>query len=256
MKRIIPVVLFLFLICQLADAQQRLWRRYRYEVVASAGMSQFFGDVGGYTQGENALGFKDFIINQTSYNVNGQLKYRIIERVTARVSFTYGSLHASDEKGSNEGRGYEATTSIFEPALMAEYYIKKSQNMNSYLYQRGRKSRFGNFLSTMDVYAFTGFGGLSYNVTPNEALLERGLPTSGFTAIIPVGVGVNISMSRDYNLGLELGGRYAFSDYLDGYTSQYSKSNDVYYFLNFTFTYKILTSGKTGLPQFMTRKRR
>jgi hypothetical protein len=219
-------------------------------------MSQFFGDVGGYTPGENALGLKDIIIDQTSYNINGQLKYRIAERVAAKVSLTYGSLHASDAKGSNEGRELEAVTSIFEPALMAEYYFKKSQNMNSYLYQRGRRSRFRNFFSTMDIYAFTGFGGVKFNVTPNEALLERGLPTSGFAAIVPAGVGVSVSMTRDYNLGIELGGRYAFSDYLDGYTSQYSKSNDVYYFLNFTFTYKILTSGKSGLPQFMTRKRR
>jgi hypothetical protein len=55
----------------------------------------------------------------------------------------------------------------------------------------------------------------------------------------------------DYNVGLELGGRYTFSDYLDGYTSQHSRSNDVYYFFNVTFTYKLLT-GKNGLPAFLS----
>ncbi len=55
--------------------------------------------------------------------------------------------------------------------------------------------------------------------------------------------------SPNFNFGLELGGRYAFTDYLDGYTSQFSKANDVYYFLNFTITYKLKT-GPHGLPSF------
>jgi hypothetical protein len=53
----------------------------------------------------------------------------------------------------------------------------------------------------------------------------------------------------ELNFGLEVGGRYTFSDYLDGYTSQYSKSNDVYYFLNLTVTYKP-KMGRNGLPVF------
>jgi hypothetical protein len=67
-------------------------------------------------------------------------------------------------------------------------------------------------------------------------------------------LGVNLLFKPDYNLGLELGGRYAFSDYLDGYTSQFSSSNDVYYFLNVTFTYKIRTNAK-GVPSFLSKRR-
>jgi len=62
-------------------------------------------------------------------------------------------------------------------------------------------------------------------------------------------VGTNLVYSPNINFGVEFGGRYAFSDYLDGYTSQYSSSNDVYYFLNFVFTYKVRT-GKNGWPSF------
>ena len=77
---------------------------------------------------------------------------------------------------------------------------------------------------------------------------------SGFTAVIPVGIGVNLLFKPEYNLGVELGGRYSFSDYLEGYTSQYSSSNDVYYFLNVTFTYKITTNAK-GWPFFLSKSR-
>ncbi|MBE3095445.1 MAG: hypothetical protein IMZ52_10475 [Actinobacteria bacterium] len=38
----------------------------------------------------------------------------------------------------------------------------------------------------------------------------------------------HINLCSDF--GVELGGRYSFSDNLDGYTSQYSSSNGVYYF--------------------------
>ena len=73
------------------------------------------------------------------------------------------------------------------------------------------------------------------------------MDTKGFAAVIPVGLGTTLIYSPDINFGVEFGGRYSFSDYLDGYTSQYSSSNDVYYFFNFTFTYKLKT-GPKGLP--------
>ena len=104
--------------------------------------------------------------------------------------------------------------------------------------------------SALEFYAFTGIGGLSYNVKANSALAANSrFKKGGFTAVIPAGFGVNLLFRPEYNLGLEIGGRYAFSDYLDGYTSQHSSSNDVYYFLNFVVTYKVKT-GKNGWPSF------
>jgi len=114
---------------------------------------------------------------------------------------------------------------------------------------KGKGRGFQSFFSMLDVYTFAGIGGLSYKVKPNDKLTPLATRTGGFCAVIPAGVGVNMIYSSYTNFGLELGGRYPFSDNIDGYTSIYSKSNDVYYFLNFTFTYKIKT-GKNGLPSF------
>ena len=72
---------------------------------------------------------------------------------------------------------------------------------------------------------------------------------SGFTAVVPLGLGGNVSAYPNLNLVLELGFRYAFSDNLDGYTSQYSSANDVYYFFNFTVTYRLKIK-KGILPSF------
>jgi hypothetical protein len=163
-------------------------------------------------------------------------------------------LHATDDRGSNNERGLEANTSIFEPALIGEYYFIKSKLENSYLFSTGRKINMKEFFSAVELYALTGIGALSYNVKGNDKLILEGQKNSGFTAVIPVGIGLNLLFKPDYNLGLEFGGRYSFSDYLDGFTSQQSSSNDVYYFFNITFTYKLLT-GPNGLPAFLHNKR-
>ena len=41
------------------------------------------------------------------------------------------------------------------------------------------------------------------------------------------------------SINLLLGREFTLADYPDGYTSQYSKHNDVYFYLNFVVIYKI-----------------
>jgi Domain of unknown function (DUF6089) len=252
MKRYFALLLLLCFFTTISEAQE-LFKTRRMEAVGGVGISQFFGDIGGFSQTEDILGLKDIILNQTRFTIEGAIKYRVIPEVSLKLSFNFGMFHASDAKGSNEDRGMEATTMFFEPALTAEYYFIKSTQENKYSFIKGKNIR-GSFFSFMDFYAFAGIGGLSYHVKGNEALVTAGMVNSGFTAVIPVGIGVNVNLNPDYNLGLELGGRYSFSDYLDGYSPQYSKSNDVYYFLTFTFTYKIPTR-KNGMPKFLSKSR-
>jgi len=97
-------------------------------------------------------------------------------------------------------------------------------------------------------------GGVMYNVKGNSVLVNQGMKKGGFTTVIPVGVGANFLFSSEYEFGVELGGRYTFSDYLDGYSSKYSKANDVYYLLTFTFVYRIPTR-MNGMPRFLSKRR-
>ncbi len=250
MKRLIIFLLTVLFASSLAEAQ--LWKQKRYEAVAGLGTSQFYGDVGGYTIGENIVGLKDFAFRQTRFNISASFRYFIIDEVAARVSLTYILLHATDERGSNELRGLEASTSVFEPALIGEYYFVRFQQRNSYGFQTGRgvnRGFFEDFFKSLDVYAFTGIGGISYNVNPNAELDSRDLKTKGFSAAIPLGLGVKWAMNTDIMLGAELCGRFALTDYVDGYTSQYSARNDVYHTFSFTFIYRIKTA-RNGLPSF------
>jgi hypothetical protein len=253
MKRVLVAVILLCLVCQLSQSQE-IWKRKRSEFTAGIGTSHFFGDIGGYTQGENVLGLKDIIIYQTRFNVGTGIRYRIMPLLSARLSLTYAMLHATDETGSNEERGYESNTSAFETSAIGEFYFLRNKNDNSYSYNKGKKTKFRKVIESIDLYAFAGIGGLAYSVKGNDALIAGGMADGGFTAVMPAGVGFNMSVSPDYSLGMELGGRYSMSDYLDGYTSQYSTSNDVYYFLSFTFNWKIPTSGK-GWPLFLSKRK-
>lgn len=251
MKR--PAI-FLLLLSFLMNEMQvsgQLWKQRRMEGMVGIGPTFFFGDIGGFSKKENILGLKDLTFLQTRYNISGGIRYRILEDLGLRLSFTEAKLRATDARGSNENRSLEAKMNIFETALTGEFYFIKNQNESSWRFSQG-KQLFGNIISSIDIFAFTGFGGVLYSVKGNDALQKEGYKTGGFTPVIPVGVGANLIYSPELNFGIEIGGRYSFTDYLDGYTSQYSSSNDVYYFLDFTITYKLMTNTK-GLPIFKRR---
>ena len=252
MKRTFVVIILFYLVVHISEAQ--MWKQKRIETLAGIGTSQFFGDIGGYSKTENILGLKDISFNQTRFNFEFGVKYKILNELNIRLNLAYGMLHATDSRGSNELRGFEAKTSVFEPSVLAEYYFIKSDLGNSYLFTSGKSTAGNGFFSALEFYTFAGIGGLSYNVNRNDKLVAMGQQSSGFTPVIPVGIGVNLLFKPEFNLGVELGGRYAFSDYLDGYHSQHSTSNDVYYFLNVTFTYKIQTN-ENGLPSFLGKRR-
>jgi hypothetical protein len=247
MKRTVLTILLLCFIVSITDAQ--IWKLKRFEATAGLGPSFFFGDIGGYSQTKNILGIRDITLKQTRFNFNANFKYRITQEVNIRLSLTSGLLHATDVRGSNENRGLEASMIIIEPALIGEYYFIKNKAENSYLFTKGKATGINGIIKSLDFYVFTGLGGLGYSIKGNAQLQKIGFNPGGFTVVIPVGIGSTLIYSPNFNFGVELSGRYSFSDYLDGYTSQYSRSNDVYYFFNFTITYKLKT-GANGLPSF------
>lgn len=256
-KRLILMCMVVLLTAPFASAQ--LWKMKRYEATAAVGTSQFYGDIGGFTIGENAWGLKDLTFLQTRFSVNGSFRYFITDNIAARLSLTYALLHATDVRGANPDRDYRAGTSLFEPALLGEYYFVRNRGRNSFLFQNYRslhRNRVRDFLSSIDGYAFTGIGGAGYNVFyGNDKILTRwdtdpSQRRSGFTAVIPLGVGAKVAMDPNWLIGVELAGRYALSDYLDGYSSdQYSRRNDAYHTFSVTVNYRIKTA-RNGLPAF------
>jgi hypothetical protein len=237
MKRAILIFLFFYALTNYSEAQ--LWKLKRIEFTGGFGTNSFFGDVGGYSHGRNLAGLKDITFLQTRYNVNISTRYRVTQNFNLRASFTYARFHATDQRGSNEGRGFETFTDNLESSLLGEYYFIKNSAENSYLFNKGRGRGLIGLLRSIDFYTFTGAGDLIYSIKANDKLTAHGYNPTGSTLVIPVGVGGNLAAYPNINLGFELGFRYTFSDNLDGYTSQYSSANDVYYFFDLTVTYRL-----------------
>ena len=246
MKRGLTVLLLMLFILPAASGQ--LWKLRRYELTAAFGTSQFMGDIGGFTPGENALGLKDLTIHNTRFAIGAGMRYRIYEDFSVKFDLHYAYLHASDAKGSNESRDMEASTSVFEPGIRAEYYILKNKAESSYRFTKGQEI-FASIIGKMDLYVYAGVAPIFYKVNPNENLLPQLASEGGVALGVPAGVGLNYLLSPNSMIGANVGYRFAFTDYLDGYTSQYSKHDDRYYLMTIVFTYKLKTSEK-GLPSF------
>jgi len=254
-KRLIVMCMVVSLTAPFVSGQ--LWKMKRYEATAAIGTSQFYGDIGGFTIGENALGIRDLTFRQTRFSVNGSFRYFITDNIAARLSLTYLMTHADDLRGSNnDGRLFKTSSFIYEPALLGEYYFVRNRERNSFLFQTyryRRANRLRDFFRSVDVYALTGIGGAGYNVFYGNDKIQLKwdqdptLRRSGFTAVIPLGVGAKVAIDPNLLLGVELTGRYALSDYLDGYTSEWSKRNDVYHTFSFTLNYRIKTA-RNGFP--------
>lgn len=217
----------------------QLWRTRRIELTGAIGTTHFFSDIGRYSPGENPIGIRDLSIANLGINVMADARYRINRKFTVRTNLAGGYLHASDIHGSRAGRDFEVLTRFFQPALIGEYYILNNGHGNSFLFLTNKRSTRSPFTSFLDIYAFAGIGGVLWDVTPNPPLALHITNTRGFTAVIPLGVGVSKNFSGDFKGGFEVGGRYALKDNIDSYVSASDK--DSFYFLNATFTWKIKT---------------
>ena len=167
-----------------------------------------------------------------------------------RLNFNVTALHASDSKGSNEGRILKSSTFLIEPDIVAEYHVIKSKYDGVLLFTRARRNFLPNLLNTFNIYGFAGFGTAAFTVNHNESDKASGTYKNGGVALtIPVGFCWTMSWDSRSSFGVEFAVKYAFSDYLDGYSSQFSRSNDLYHTITFTYSYKLKT-GLHGGPSF------
>lgn len=257
-KRLILLCLVVLLFAPFSSAQ--LWKTKRYEVTGAVGTSQFFGDIGGYSIGDNFLGIRDFSFRQTRFSINGSFRYFIRDEFAARISISYIMLHADDTRGSNPSRGYIVTSSLVEQAALAEYYIIRNRERNSFSFQTYRgvaRRRLSDFFNSIDLYALAGLGPALYFANGNDSFLENmENPTSGHefkksgvALVIPVGIGAKVAIDPNILVGVELTGRYGFPDFLEGFSDDNSRVNDFYHTFAVTFNYRI-RSARYWSPTF------
>jgi len=245
MKKLLFFLIGSFLLSLAVDAQA--WRMRRFEAVLGIGTTHYFGDIGGWSKDENILGLKDIDITQVRPSLYVGFRYKLYEELALKLNFTYGYLHGDDADNANSSRNFKFYTSLFEPSVQVEYSFIKEKEAMSYLMMKGRGM--SQFHPSISAYVFLGLGGAFFKVTEKEDLLNVDLEYTPAALVFPLGVGLKFGLNTNWSIGFDMGGRFTTSDYIDGYTSEYSKSKDVYFFGVINMVYKIKT-GSNGLPVF------
>ena len=139
------------------------------------------------------------------------------------------TTYADDDKGTkNHTRGgggkYKFSNQIYRGGARLEYHILGNVT---------------DWEARHNVYVFGG-GGVAYatSTVKEDSDKDHFVNTTPVTTpLLLTGIGYQYRLSRNFAVGLDLSYEYYFSDYVEGFTTSWSKSNDVGYGAMFTFSY-------------------
>jgi hypothetical protein len=162
------------------------------------------------------------------------LRYRQNRYLAINLSVETGMVSGSDAGTRNENRDYSYRTILAEPSVRAELYFFSTRAQA--ITRRGLLIDQPKF----SAYVFVGLGFTWYNPKPGGAFITAFNDEIPRTAItMPIGLAANYPVGKKITLGVELGVRYLNTDYIDGYTSQNSAANDLYYLASFNLSYRL-----------------
>ena len=210
------------------------------------GTSQSMTDIGGL-QYKGRPTFQDIQWSQTKmcYGIFG--RYRYSKNVAFGASIISGKIAGSDDFSPNTGRynrHNSFTNNIIETQISAQYFLPHNRRLYT-------------------PFAYYGYTGLIffYNnphlVNPNPDMYDIQLLNTPhlyhkMQIGIPIGIGMNYTLPYFVRVGLDIGWRKTFTDFLDGFTRPYSKYNDDYLFATVNISYIFKASKQT---QFSTHRR-
>ncbi len=229
-KRIL--LLLLIILPAFAFAQRN--KRYKWEACLGIGAANFLGDLGGANQiGTN--GVKDLEIVLTKPSISLNARYRKGRYWGYKGGFYWGQVSGFDylttERYRNN-RNLHFRSNIFEFSVMTEFYFTKERPGHIYKYKKLKGWRHID----AQFYLTGGVGGFWYNPKASYngtwiALQPIGTEGQGykpgtkkysrFTVCVPVGVGMKSALNRRWSIGLEIGLRKTFTDYIDDVSTVY-----------------------------------
>ncbi|MCK5535552.1 MAG: hypothetical protein KAI79_01930 [Bacteroidales bacterium] len=244
MRRIALTSILLFVFITFTDAQR--WKQYRYAIFGGVGTANFMGDLGGGSKdASHFMGIRDLDGASTRPNFHVGMRYKLLSMVAVKTQFNYAFLNGSDEKSGSLGRlnrNLAFKTPVFEWSTQLEYFFMEEKVSSRYQISSG----FKNLLSA---YIFMGVGAFYFNPKAQGpdgewyALQPLGTEGQGWVsdyyssydsslitvsdrykrvqAILPLGIGIKYTLTRNLSLGAELSARYTSTDYLDDASSNY-----------------------------------
>ena len=306
-KQFLLFIIIIFLIPPVTNAQRRRWKRTRYELVGGVGVANFMGELGGTGKSGQDY-YHDFQFSQSRPLFYAGMRYKILEPLAVKVGLSYGYLHGDDSKTNNiyrHDRNLSFRSPIVELGSQLEFSIIKEQIRHSYSLRRSRRFSLRNL--NINTYVFAGIAGFWFNPrgkddgpggdgkwhslqplgTEGQGLIDTRPKYHRVQLSIPIGIGFKYAINRQMSIGLEYGGRYTFTDYIDDVSTTYvdnawlvkergplagrlankglgelngyvyqagdqrgnPNNNDYYMFTVVSISYKLYT-GRNGMPKF------
>ncbi|MCB0569815.1 MAG: OmpA family protein [Phaeodactylibacter sp.] len=171
------------------------------------------------------------------------LRRHLSPRLSLRAQLLRGQLSGSDARPHERAsRGFSFKTDISEYALLAEWYVFPSELSDGiatpYLFAGGA------LLSMAPKPDFFGNGADPPNAGV-KADAQAGYSHTRF--VLPLGLGLRFNLSEQWRLGLELGARATFTDYIDGISAAANpEKNDWYTTGSLVVTYHWGTQDRDG----------
>jgi opacity protein-like surface antigen len=186
----------------------------RLSATIFAGTSNYQGD----------LQPRRFTFNQSHFAIGAGVLYELTEKLYARANFTYGTLTGDDKKNNlNSIRNLNFTSRVLDIHLGGEYHFFS-------LYER-----------SITPYVFAGISYFHFNPKAIDsngnkiALKPLSTEGQGFYQgrkaynlnqfAIPFGGGLKMALNEKIRVGVELGLRKTFTDYIDDVSTTYVDRN-------------------------------
>ncbi len=220
-KLVLILTVFLF-------ASISAYSQYNIDYGISAGASNYLGEFGGGSGPRRGF-VADMKLNFSRWDVGAFFRYRLSSKFALKGALNYIRLTGDDAKTLNparRGRNLNFKNDMFE--LLA--------NTELYLYKINDVGRTGRYRTDFNLYLFGGIGLFYSNPKGQDAntgtwvalqpLQTEGVAYHKINFTIPAGLGFYYTLNRRYRLGMEVGWRTTFTDYIDDASTTYTTTYD------------------------------
>lgn len=203
------------------------YSQYRIDYGFSLGASNYLGEMGGGI-GERRSGPADMKLNYTRWALGGFYRYRFSNQFAFKGALNYIRLSGDDSQTLNPAR--RARNLNFKNDM-----VELEAHLELYLYKINDVGGTGRYTSDFNLYVFGGVGAfysnpMGQNVNGDweylRPLKTEGVDYSLVNFSIPAGLGFYYTIQRKYRLGLEIGWRTTFTDYIDDVSDKYVNDYD------------------------------
>lgn len=215
-------------------------KRYKWEACLGLGATNFLGDLGGANQiGTNGVKDLEFVLTKPGVSLN--VRHRKGRYWGFKGGFYWGQVSGYDYLTTEKyrhNRNLHFKSNIFEFSLMTEFYFTKERPGHIYKYKKLKGWRHID----AQFYMMGGIGGFYFNPKGSYhgtwiALQPLGTEGQGYkpgmkkyqrvSVCVPVGLGVRYALDRRWSVGMELGMRKTFTDYIDDVSTVYYDPTEI-----------------------------